>query len=141
MIYQLTYRSTSINTINTTDLESIHSLADKKNKKLNITGCLVFYNTKFYQLLEGDEQDVISLYNEIKRDHRHTKVELIAEGLTKNRIFPNWGMAYYPMAENRFNKSEFKQFKSNLLLLTKLTTSVTKTELNFWKQIKKALSF
>ncbi|MCK0156561.1 BLUF domain-containing protein [Cellulophaga sp. F20128] len=141
MIYQLTYRSTSINTINTTDLESIHSLADKKNKKLNITGCLVFYNTKFYQLLEGDEQDVISLYNEIKRDHRHTKIELIAEGLTKNRIFPNWGMAYYPIAENRCNKSEFKQFKSNLLLLTKLTTSVTKTELNFWKQIKKALSF
>jgi len=81
------------------------------------------------------------LYNEIKRDHRHTKVELLAEGLTKNRIFPNWGMVYYPIAENRFNKSEFKQFKSNLLLLTKLTASVTKTELNFWKQIKKARSF
>ncbi|NNC70857.1 MAG: BLUF domain-containing protein [Flavobacteriaceae bacterium] len=137
MIFQLTYRSKAVETINSKDLDNILQTARAVNSSLNITGCLVFFNNLFFQLLEGDQNSVTSLFSAIKTDHRHTNVELLVQEPTEDRLFPNWGMAYYPVNDKEVGKPEFEQFKRNLILLSDFSEAKTITEIRFWNEVKK----
>ena len=139
MIFQLTYRSKAVETINSKDLDDILQTARVVNSSLNITGCLVFFNNLFFQLLEGDQKSVTSLFSAIRTDHRHRNVELMVQEPTEDRLFPNWGMAYYPVNDKEVGKPEFEQFKRNLILLSDFSEASTITEIRFWNEVKKKL--
>lgn len=95
MVFQLFYKSTSTKGITQQDLDNIISTAIKRNSKLSVTGCLVYFDEEFYQILEGKEEDVLTLYEDIKMDKRHYNVTLISTEPTKYRIFSKWHMALY----------------------------------------------
>lgn len=111
MIFQLSYTSTAISQITYQNLENIILTAIDENSKANITGCLVFFNHQFYQLLEGDKNSVLSLYDTIKKDNRHCNVKLISQEETKYRLFSNWNMAFHFVDEKRNGEDIFNEFK------------------------------
>ena len=62
------------------DIRAILDTANQFNDAHDITGCLLYYNNEFVQLLEGDKTEVLDLYENIKRDKRHSYVLLLGKG-------------------------------------------------------------
>ncbi|WP_289036959.1 BLUF domain-containing protein [uncultured Zobellia sp.] len=135
-MYTLTYESKAIKELTNADIETILETARNFNGANTITGCLIFYKRRFIQILEGEKEKVQSLFENIKKDKRHTNVYQLSEDEVIERNFPNWGMVYYPIDENDLNKNEYEQFKRNLFLLADLTVHSNKTAILFWKRMK-----
>lgn len=89
-MYTLTYESTAVNIMTSSEMESLLEEARTHNKSKDITGCLIYYKGKFVQLLEGDKKEVQELYDRIKKDPRHKEVTLFSEDKIIKRTFPNW---------------------------------------------------
>ena len=86
------------------------------NKARDITGCLAYiegtingeYHCRFIQVLEGPEHEVVSLFNKIKQDSRHTDVSLIKSGTIEKRHFESWEMGFEKI--NLSSNSSLKDF-------------------------------
>lgn len=135
-MYTLTYESVEAKRISSAEMEDLLEQARENNQKNKITGCLVYYNGRFIQILEGEREVVLNLYKKIQQDARHKEVHLFSDDDIEERTYPNWGMAYYPVDPNVFSKSELEQFRRNLLLLSDLSQSKSVTAHLFWKRIK-----
>ncbi|WP_100658403.1 BLUF domain-containing protein [Alteromonas flava] len=75
-------------------LASLLTKARKNNAELDLTGMLLCDYVNFFQVLEGDEQQVRKLFDVIKRDQRHTNVVIVAEESCSDRLFGQWRMGF-----------------------------------------------
>jgi len=139
-MYTLTYESVATNKIKGSEMEELLEKARENNQREDITGCLIYYQGRFVQLLEGNKTRIETLYSKIKKDPRHKNVTLFSDDETSKRTFPNWGMAYYPIDENNTNQYEYEQFKRNLILMADLIEPTNVTSKHFWKKIKTMIS-
>lgn len=139
MIYQLTYCSKAVPHISPKDMADILEVAIKNNKENDLTGCLVFIENTFIQILEGEKQKVEDLYKNLMFDDRHREIKLISQGTTQKRFFSEWGMAYYPFSK-KSKGSEMELFNRNLDILLDLSQPNTDTEREFWVMVKMKLS-
>lgn len=139
MVFQLFYKSTSAKGMVQQDLDNIITTAVKRNSKFSITGCLVYFDKEFYQILEGNREDVLLLYEDIKKDKRHYDVTLISTEPTQYRIFSKWHMALYFVDEKHNTKKVVDEFRNKVLLLNSLNF-FSETALEFWHGIKKSIS-
>lgn len=88
----LVYTSTRKPSCTAEEIDNILQSCQKNNGKNDITGVLLYSDKHFIQYLEGDYQTVISLYDKIKEDDRHTGVRMITLGSIPERAFPSWQM-------------------------------------------------
>jgi hypothetical protein len=138
-MYQLTYISKESTAMVAKDLDKILVESRTTNTIKNITGCLVYYNQEFIQILEGEKNDVQELYEKIKVDNRHQSVKTLWEGKVSKRYFSDWNMAFYhPSILNNTNKEE-KGFLTNMKLLTQFSTTSTSPLLMFWSTVRSFL--
>ncbi|RYE31923.1 MAG: BLUF domain-containing protein [Sphingobacteriaceae bacterium] len=93
-MYFLIYSSYAQVEFSHPDLKRLLTKSREKNKRLAVSGMLLFLEGKFIQFLEGEEADVKSLYNTIYKDNRHKSVVVLKEGFTENRLFTDWSMAF-----------------------------------------------
>jgi hypothetical protein len=93
-MYFLIYRSEVSNQMPEDELIHLLEQSRDRNKTVNITGMLLFFDNKFLQLLEGEEADVKHLYVDICADSRHKNVITLKEGAANNRLFPDWSMSF-----------------------------------------------
>ena len=93
---QLVYYSR--NRIDTTErpllvqLREILVIAQRKNRAQDVTGFLLFDKKWFLQVLEGDEQTVMGVYDRIKTDPRHSDITLLGRRPARRRNFGVWSM-------------------------------------------------
>ena len=99
----LTYTSLARLDLQTSDLEAIHRTARELNALDGITGLLVFNGTHFLQIVEGSHQAIDDLLDRLRRDPRHTGLEVRDEHKLESRSFPDWSMELV-----RVNASYFK---------------------------------
>ena len=121
------------------DIEDLLKTARTRNKELGVTGCLVFHNSCFVQIIEGPKKVVRDLYQDIKRDKRHHNVRLLWEGNIGERDFNDWSLGYFQPAEESADSTDVKQFERNLLLLSELSDSESATVSMFWVGVKKLI--
>ena len=79
------------------DREAVDDLvrnARVKNRKLGITGALLYEKGYFLQVLEGPRKDVRELFRAIQVDDRHEKVHLLIEDDLEHRRFSGWNLAW-----------------------------------------------
>jgi hypothetical protein len=93
-IYHLSYVSTGCDCLKYEDIKSILESSNKNNKEIEITGILVYCNKHFFQIIEGEKQDVLELYEKIAIDRRHDNIIKIQEAERDIRLFNNWSMAF-----------------------------------------------
>lgn len=86
-MFELAYRSVAKNNISKQDISDILESANKFNLDNKITGCLVFYDNYFIQILEGDRKKVKDIFSKIAKDPRHYSVKILSEGLKEERFF------------------------------------------------------
>ncbi len=93
-IYHLSYVSTGCDCLKYEDIKSILESSNKNNAEIEITGILVYCNKHFFQIIEGEKQDVLELYEKIAIDRRHDNIIKIQEAERDIRQFNNWSMAF-----------------------------------------------
>ena len=79
-------------------IDRILSSSRRRNPELNVTGALVFNRGIFAQVLEGPTDGVTYLFEKIKSDPRHCKINILESTSTTERAFPNWSMAYFGLS-------------------------------------------
>jgi hypothetical protein len=138
-MFELIYRSVAITGINANDITDILKVSRNFNGVHQITGCLVYHNNEFIQILEGDKKIVQELYAKIEKDKRHTAVTLLDENEKAARIFPNWSMAYYDNSSPDIDEADQLLFKTNFLATASLTEKPTHAVNLFWHIAKQLL--
>ena len=74
MPYQIMYSSQATKPMTVADLEAILEDARSGNEARNVTGALVYVDGVFFQIIEGDKDDVQKLMASIAADSRHHSV-------------------------------------------------------------------
>jgi hypothetical protein len=91
-ITSLTYTSLARLDLSASDLEDIHRAARELNALDGITGLLVFNGTHFLQIVEGSRTAIEELLERLRRDPRHTGLEVRDQHRIERRSFPDWSM-------------------------------------------------
>ncbi|MBK6266605.1 BLUF domain-containing protein [Marivirga sp. S37H4] len=92
MLSQLVYVSKRKTNCTEEEIEKILDSCKKNNPPLDITGILLYSDTKFIQLVEGESKTIMSLYDKIKGDSRHENCIMISLSPIKEKTFPSWHM-------------------------------------------------
>lgn len=90
----LVYVSFATHPMSDAELHLILAKAREKNKRLNVTGMLLYREGFFMQALEGEKQVVDALFAIIRHDKRHHKLWVVYEQEIKERIFKSWAMGF-----------------------------------------------
>lgn len=120
-LFRLCYASTATELCSPTEIGNILEVSFRNNIKLNITGALFYGNNYFLQFLEGEQDNVDSLYLKIAEDKRHSNVKILEFKEVKSRYFEEWSMKYvrYPLIINKIlQETGLKEFNPYLLNTT-----------------------
>jgi hypothetical protein len=74
------------------------SQADRLNRVGGVTGCLAHTKNHFLQLLEGPPANVDDTFVRIRKDCRHTDVEILLTRPVRSRAFPDWRMGKFDLS-------------------------------------------
>lgn len=99
---QISYISTATQPMTQQDLEEILTTSQKNNRRLGITGMLLYMNKTFIQILEGEEQAVNALVEKIKRDSRHTDFHVLQQKTIHQREYADWSMGFKHVSGEEF---------------------------------------
>ena len=102
-VYCLSYVSTQAQPMTNDELVALLKHAREKNARLGITGLLMHRGDSFFQILEGGEEEVLGLYEDICNDDRHLRIETVAEGRVHAREFSDWQMAFIELDDQDFS--------------------------------------
>ena len=99
MLSTIIYRSHLSADVPLKTLEYLAVKANKKNEQHDVTGILLFNGTHFFQVLEGPEQAVLSIYNGICNDPRHNNLVELLRDYAPSRRFGNVGMELFDLRD------------------------------------------
>lgn len=94
MLIHLIYCSEAIRDFSSRNLSALLRVARQSNGKKSITGMLLYAERSFFQVLEGEENDVLSLFDVIQKDRRHRNLTVIVQEPIAERSFGDWTMGY-----------------------------------------------
>ncbi|KUG07253.1 BLUF domain-containing protein [Solirubrum puertoriconensis] len=102
MMYHIVYQSTAVEPFNSEPMQAMLEHSRRKNRRIGITGLLLYSNGNILQILEGEEPIVHELYKLIQHDVRHTNVITLADGPISQRMFSDWSMGFQDIADQDF---------------------------------------
>jgi Sensors of blue-light using FAD len=80
------------------DLGELLKKSRENNSELGLTGMLLYKSGNFLQVLEGKKEKVLALYEKIARDPRHTRLQILFQGISPKRDFPDWSMGFHDLS-------------------------------------------
>lgn len=101
-MFRLIYRSVATTDLDSGEIGKIVLHARSRNEREGITGLLLYHNRMIFQILEGDEDKVMTCYERVKGDPRHDQVVVISKREANTRAFTNWFMGYEDVASLPF---------------------------------------
>jgi len=102
----LTYTSLAAIDLQPDDLEAIHRTARQVNALEGVTGVLIFNGTHFLQVIEGAPNAIDDLVERLRRDTRHSGLEIRDEHEAEERVFPDWSMELVRVSASYFEARE-----------------------------------
>jgi hypothetical protein len=94
ILFTLVYVSIASQKMTDDDLLSILKKSREYNQAHGITGLLLLRDHIFIQVLEGEEDEIESLYEKIRLDPRHYNPLLIFKREIPERRFGEWAMGF-----------------------------------------------
>ena len=76
------------------DIPDILSVSRDRNSGSHVTGILLFMDSVFMQVLEGEEAAVYETMNRIKTDPRHDEIYIFSDEEIGERVFGEWTMGF-----------------------------------------------
>jgi len=102
----LTYTSLAALDLQPEDLEAIHRTAREINALEGITGMLIYNGINFLQVIEGAPNAIDDLVERLRRDPRHSGLEIRDEHAAEQRTFPDWSMELVRVSASYFEARE-----------------------------------
>jgi hypothetical protein len=90
----MVYVSAALKPFTPTDLRELLLKARAHNSSLGVTGLLLYHKLSFFQILEGQAEEVTTLFSRIERDPRHHRVLLLSRKDAAERNFGAWSMGF-----------------------------------------------
>lgn len=109
-MYRIIYKSRSVVPLDWDLVRSITQASEASNDNLGVTGVLLASRTHFLQVMEGNFEDVNSVFRRIARDDRHTELSIVSFSVVDARLFGGWGMRGIGAFD--FNKSIETELKN-----------------------------
>jgi hypothetical protein len=113
---QLIYASYAAQSMTSAELQHLHHQSQTNNERKGITGLLLYKAGAFIQVLEGEEDVVLPLFNVISRDTRHINVRKLVQQRIEKREFADWSMGFgnldtldLPQLKTREDTSTFEE--------------------------------
>lgn len=100
MLTTIIYRSHISADVPVKILPGMVEKASLLNELHQVTGILLFNGTHFFQILEGPEEGVMTIYNRICADRRHHNVVELMRDYSPYRRFGNSGMELFDLREH-----------------------------------------
>ncbi|MGK3143554.1 diguanylate phosphodiesterase [Pantoea sp. C2G6] len=100
MLTTILYRSHISDDFPVRTLPEMVDNASKLNAAHDVTGILLFNGTHFFQLLEGPEAGIQTIYSRICADRRHHNVVELMRDYAPSRRFGNAGMELFDLREH-----------------------------------------
>ena len=97
MLSTIIYRSHLCDDVQPDILKDLVAKATKINELFGVTGILLFDGSHFFQLLEGPEEAVTTVYNRICEDKRHNNLVELMRDYAPARRFGNVGMELFDL--------------------------------------------
>lgn len=98
-LYEILYVSTLAPEAPLKVVADIAGAARSRNAAQDITGLLVFDGQRFCQQLEGRQKEVLALLESIRKDARHTDLQVLHHGPLASRRFRSFSLAYAPVED------------------------------------------
>ncbi len=140
---QVSYISSSTRPMSVEDLKSLLAECRAYNREHGITGMLLYYNSTFMQVLEGEEDEIDSLIERIRKDSRHTEVKLIDRRSIEQREYGDWSMGLKVLSGDQLSKipelRDFSERDFNTLFLEKNASLVQSLMNHFRRERLRAL--
>jgi methanogenic corrinoid protein MtbC1 len=92
MISAVVYRSRAVRSLAPPDLHALTEVAQSRNAREAVTGLMLYDGGSFFQWLEGPAEGVGRVMNSIRRDPRHTDIEVLNDAPVPSRRFSDWSM-------------------------------------------------
>jgi hypothetical protein len=93
-LWQMVYASAASSEFAPSDLDEVLRVARERNALIGVTGMLLYVESSFLQILEGDINRLDLLFDRIKDDPRHTQILLLLRAPIDQRSFTSWTMGY-----------------------------------------------
>ncbi len=93
-VFQVFYVSRATVAFDNASIQSILQASWRHNRRLDVTGCLLFSGHCFAQVLEGAQPVVSALARRIAVDPRHAGVRLLSEKHCAEREHGDFAMGY-----------------------------------------------
>lgn len=90
----IVYVSSATRPMNQSDLDRLLAHAQYRNARDDITGCLLYCDGSFIQLIEGLAEPLQRVYASICADTRHAGIYQIVDEPVDSREFSGWAMGY-----------------------------------------------
>jgi hypothetical protein len=100
----LAYSSVATHHFDRASLVELLTFARDFNDSRGLTGMLLHVDQSFFQILEGDPDELHALYERIEHDSRHAKVIKLIEMPIEKRTFSRWSMGYAKVTREELAK-------------------------------------
>ncbi|MAT99488.1 MAG: hypothetical protein CL608_20290 [Anaerolineaceae bacterium] len=90
----IVYASSAVRLFTRSELVDLLEVSHTANNTHGITGMLLYRGGNFIQVIEGENEEVLQLYENIKADPRHKDVTLLTQDPITTRQFPDWSMGF-----------------------------------------------
>jgi hypothetical protein len=90
----LVYVSSATRLLSEEDLKALLAQSRDKNKRLGLTGLLLYKDGNFMQVLEGAEDALLGTYASIQSDTRHHGILELIRQPVQEREFASWSMGF-----------------------------------------------
>jgi hypothetical protein len=113
-MHELFYCSFAVRDMSDADILDLLEVARSFNSENEITGILIYWikTRQFMQILEGEKEAIFNLLEKIKKDKRHTGINLIYDGEIPDRTFGHWSMGFRNFTE--IDRSKLEGFSEYL---------------------------
>jgi Sensors of blue-light using FAD len=91
-VASLAYRSRAKKPQTDRELAVLVQAAQERNRSRSITGQLIYEDQRFFQWIEGPGDQLKDLWEAIKRDPRHTDIEVLGNQQIPARFFGDWNL-------------------------------------------------
>jgi hypothetical protein len=96
-VIYVVYASSATRTMGEAEMLELLERSRQHNTAKGITGILLNKAGNFLQVIEGNESEVLPLYNKICQDSRHTNVRKLLQRSLSERQFGDWSMGFHQL--------------------------------------------
>jgi len=103
---QVSYISSVTEPMSTQDLLTLLQECRENNAGNGVTGMLLYGNATFLQVLEGEEKVIDDLVEKIRKDQRHTNLQILHRRPIQRRQYSDWSMGFKRVSDKELQRVE-----------------------------------